>query len=662
MSSVVRRAAYASPFIISAAALAATLVPELPDRGQPTATVPALASAIRSDTADAVTQWDRLRSAESVPFEGFARFLMAHPGWPGEKRLQRVAESKADPATSSPRLIVDYFTRIPPESAIGKARHAEALAQIGRPAEARLAARAAWIAGALPPDVETRLLALHGAAFTQLEHDQRMARLLDSNATTAAARQIALVSPARRPMFEARLALLTRAPDAALRADALGPQAMADPGFVIDKARWLRDSGQLFAAQQLLAGPLRFTAPPINPETWLDLLLAQARAATPDLAVRIALNADLAFPAGTDVSKTGFAVRDDYTSLVWLGGMTALRKLDQPAQATTLFDRYARGARSPQSQTKGWYWAARAASATGDKTRADGYLRVAARHGDQFYGQLAAERLGMPTGIIPEAPMVPITGAMRASFDASELVQVARLLGQRGRWGDQSLFLKAIAENVESDADHQLADELARAIGRPDLAVMVARNWRNTGLGDPIHVGFPKLDLASEHQAQWTMIHAISRQESQFDRQIVSPAGARGLMQLMPGTAREVAGKLGIPYDPARLTSDPAYNVLLGSAFFAQLLDSYGGNHVLAVAAYNAGPGNVRKWLRNNGDPRDPGVDVIEWIEAIPFGETRGYVQRVLENAVVYDRLNPAGPRMPGRNRLSAYLGKNNPG
>lgn len=659
MSSMLRHALYASPLIISAAAIAATLVPELPAGGS-TANAPrqapAPAAAIRPEIAAAVASWDQLRQSDSLPFESYATFLLAHQGWPGEARLRRLAESKADPLYASPRLIVDYFTRFEPKSALGKARYAEALSRTGREAEARQAARAAWTTGSLPADIESSLLSRYGATFTTLDHDQRMERLLSAGSATSAQRIIGMVTPARRPLYETRIALQLRLPDATLR----DTPVMSDPGYVMDKAKWLRDSGQLFAAQALLAQPLRFSAPPVDAEKWVELLLAMARSAAPETAVRIALNADQGFAPGTDISQTPFAIRDDYTSLVWLGGITALKKLNQPAQAAILFDRYARGAQTPQSRTKGWYWAARAIQAGGDRNRAETYLQNAARHGDQFYGQLAAERLGMPTGVIPEAPPVPIDGATRASFDASDLVQAARLLGVRGRWGDQSLFLKAIASSVETDADHQLAGELARALGRPDLAVMVARNWRNSGLGDPIRVGFPKLDLASTHQSQWTMIHAISRQESQFDRQIVSPAGARGLMQLMPGTARETAGKLGLPYDMGRLTSDPAYNVMLGSAFFAQMLDSFGGNHVLAVAAYNAGPGNVRKWIRANGDPRDPGVDVVDWIEAIPFTETRGYVQRVLENAVVYDRLNPAGT--PARNRLSAYLGKNIPG
>jgi soluble lytic murein transglycosylase len=154
--------------------------------------------------------------------------------------------------------------------------------------------------------------------------------------------------------------------------------------------------------------------------------------------------------------------------------------------------------------------------------------------------------------------------------------------------------------------------------------------------------------------------NAITRQESSFDRAAVSHAGARGMMQLMPGTAREQAGKLGLPYDFGRLTSDPAYNVMLGSSYFARLMDQWGGSAPLAVASYNAGAGNVRKWITANGDPRLPGADMLRWIEEIPFFETRTYVHRVLESAVVYDQLDPNGGAFARRNRLSYYLGKSN--
>nr|WP_243451707.1 lytic transglycosylase domain-containing protein [Sphingosinicella soli] len=158
------------------------------------------------------------------------------------------------------------------------------------------------------------------------------------------------------------------------------------------------------------------------------------------------------------------------------------------------------------------------------------------------------------------------------------------------------------------------------------------------------------------------MIHAITRQESRFDPTAISRAGARGLMQLMPGTARETAGKMGMSYRPEALLGDPNYNVQLGSTYYLNLVDQWGGNHMLAIASYNAGAGNVRKWINANGDPRLPSVDAVRWVEEIPFMETRGYVRAVLENAVVYDRLSPARAGQPSTNTLSAWMGKNRPG
>ena len=224
------------------------------------------------------------------------------------------------------------------------------------------------------------------------------------------------------------------------------------------------------------------------------------------------------------------------------------------------------------------------------------------------------------------------------------------------------MFVKQIAINAVTQSDHQLAVELARSMGRPDLGVMVARNAR-IGTSDPVRYGFPEIAVPPAMQNSWTMIHAISRQESQFDREATSRVGAKGLMQLMPATAREQAGKLGLDYDYGRLSSDPQYNVMLGSAFYQRLLDNYAGSHVLAVAAYNAGPGNVRKFINANGDPRPARRGRARLDRGDPaHRKTRGYVQHVLENAVMYDLLNPARARMPATNRLSAYLGKRDAG
>ena len=657
---MLRYALYASPVILSAAALAVTLTPMLPDSAQMTNMATPTPSASALDLT--LANWDRLRQSDSLGFNDYASFILAHPGWPGEARMRRLAEMRADPATIPAAQVVSFFTRYPPKGATAKAYYAEALALTGHDGEALQAARAAWAGGTFAPDVELRLTSRFGTRLTATDQDRRMERLLADHSLSAAQRQLPLVTSARRPLYEARLALQMDRPDA----PEAFPGGLADPGFVVDRAQWLNDVGRWSDARTALSQPMALDAPPLDPRKWLAVLLKFANDASNDnqasLVFGIASNADKAFPAGTIIRDADLDVRDVYTSLVWLGGQMALRNLGRPRDAMTLFARYANAAKTPQTQAKGLYWAGRSALAAGDDTQARSYFTAAAAHGDQFYGQLAAERIGQPVGVIPQPLPVEVTGAARASFEASELVQATKRLGAQGRWKDQTVFLRTIAQNVETEVDHVLAGDLAREIARPDLGVMVSRNWRNNNGGDPIRVGFPEVSVPLIQQRQWTMIHAIARQESQFDRQIVSPAGARGLMQLMPNTARDTAGKMGMDYDFDRLTNDPTYNIMLGSTYFANLLDGFGGNYVLAIAAYNAGPGNVRKWIAANGDPRMPGTDVIDWIERIPISETRGYVQHVLENAVVYDNLNPSTAIMPRQNRLSAYLGKSNPG
>jgi soluble lytic murein transglycosylase len=249
------------------------------------------------------------------------------------------------------------------------------------------------------------------------------------------------------------------------------------------------------------------------------------------------------------------------------------------------------------------------------------------------------------------------TEAERAAFYRRDVVAAARLLGQQGRWDDQSLFIRSLSEQATTPGDRALTIELAHQIGRPDLAVWLARNGRNAGAPFYVRAAYPEVRIPAAQTHLWSLAHGIIRQESSFDRAAVSHAGARGMMQLMTPTARQVAGKLSVPYEMGRLTRDPDYNIMLGSSYFAQLMDQWGGYAPLAIASYNAGTGNVRKWVAANGDPRMPGVDIVRWIEDIPFLETRGYVQRVLENAVVYDTINPATRTAPTL-RLSYYLGK----
>ena len=612
-----------------------------------------------------IAQWKALAQTDALPFDSYASFMLAHPGWPGEAARRRAAERQAIAGTGSPANVVAFFRRYPPTGGAAGIAYARALAATGQRQEAVAAVRKAWPSASLTAADESYVLASFPGALFPDDHAARVDALLWAGQTGAAARLLPMVSAGARPLLAARLALRGNAPDAPSVAAANAYPA--DAGFVADRAAWLKNTGQWDAARTALGAAGRLQTPPASPAAWLDTLWANARAAAADrqwqLAYDIGRQVDGAYPIGTDVGDRPYGERDDYTNLAWTAGQAALKRLGRPGDAVTLFDRYARGSHSPQVRSKGFYWAGRAAEAAGRSVEAMGYLTQAAGYRDQFYGQLAAERMGKPLAPPPAlGPVTTVDAATRAAFDAREVVRAARMFGRIGDWQDQTPFIRQIAMDAKSDTDHLLAADLSRQLGRPDLAVMVGRSAMVNGLSDYSAAGFPTVPMPSGYEGSWTIAHAIARQESQFDRAAISHAGARGLMQLMPGTAREQSGKLGLPYNQASLTTDPSLSIMLGSSFFARIFNQY-GSYPLAVAAYNAGPGNVNRWLAANGDPRQGGIEMVDWIEAIPITETRGYVQRVLENAVVYDLMQPGRALSGGRSApLSWYLGKGRPG
>ncbi|WP_404339849.1 lytic transglycosylase domain-containing protein [Sphingomonas sp. MMS12-HWE2-04] len=612
-----------------------------------------------------LVEWRRLQQSDNWPFADYANFLLVHPGWPGEKSRRAAAETVLPSGASDPGLVTRFFQRFPPLTAAGRLRYAEALAASGRRGEAEEQARTAWRSGVMRTADEARLSSAFLGALRPADHDARMDMLLWQGSIASAQRQLAWVSPARRPVFEARIAYRTKAIDAATKGDAVFGLGNTDPGYIGDRARWLRDTGNSPAMRSYLAQRPRLTSYPGDLEAWYEVLLTAARGAAADgqfsLAYQIASQVDDAVAPGEDVAEMPLGERDDYTSLTWLAGTTALDKLNRPGDATGMFDRYSRGSKSPTTQSKGLYWAGRAAEAAGNQAGAQGFYAKAAGFPDLYYGQLASERLSQPLRRPPEMGARPIDVATRDAFFRRETVRATQYLGTIGDRQGQSLFVRQIAADAKTDSDHVLANELSRTIGRPDLGVMVGRSALQNGLSDYTAAGYPTVRVPETHRDYWTIVHAIARQESQFDRAAVSHAGARGLMQLMPGTARETAGKLGLGYNMDSLVSDTDYNIQLGSTYFQRMFALY-GSYPLAVAAYNAGPGNVNKWIRANGDPRLPGGDMVRWVEAIPIYETKNYVQRVLENAVVYDLLNPEHARSRGPANLSWYLGKNKPG
>jgi soluble lytic murein transglycosylase len=478
-----------------------------------------------------------------------------------------------------------------------------------------------------------------------------------------AARFVTLASPQRQAAFGARIAMQRSQADAESRYQGVIGSVTTDAGLMMDRARYLRAQGYESSARQLVARSHRFQYQPADAERFLELQLALANGASGDrdwsTAYNIASQLDDVLPAGSAVADQPIGVRDDYTSLAWLAGNVALDRLNNAQNAVAMYDRYARAGRSLQVQTKGYYWAGRAALSTSASASSGAYFQRAAAYPEMFYGQLALERLGRTVPAPPQAmPQLVTTPAQRTAFNNNRLVQALRILSQQGRAEEEALFVRALAESFTNDGDRYLALELGDQLRRPDLAVWTARQARIKGTAFYVRQAYPMLP-ASLSSRLWPLAHGISRQESSFDPYAISHAGARGMMQLMPGTAREQAGKMGMSYDSQRLLTDPTYNISLGSAYFDRMLNIWNGNVPLAVASYNAGSGNAGKWVRYYGDPRS-GVDVLKWVEAIPFSETKAYVQRVIENSVVYDAMNARGQQTAFH--VSKYLGKSRPG
>ncbi len=666
----ISRLALALAFVIPATVNASELTPEQMAwyRAQMGLESSSGAPPSTNSVGDAVIEWRRLTANTGASFDQLSRFLMVNRGWPDADKMRIRAEKAIAIDSFDPARTLAYFQAYPPQTASGHLRYAMALNASGRRDEANAAVRRAWTSGTLDEAETSRALSLFPGAITLADHDARMDRLLWSGATGAASRQLAFTSPERRAVFAARLALRNAAVDAALQSSAVESASPAlirtDAGYITDKATWLRQSGRVGEARALLAAPRSLVKAPTDAEEWLETLLTNARQADAggdkQTAYNIARQLDDTFAPGTVVRETPLSVRDDYTSLAWLAGQLAYKDLRRPAEAARLFRAYGEAARSAQTRTKGFYWAGRAELAAGNRDAANAHFADAAQHYDQFYGQLSLERLSRSQPKPTANPSIEVSSDDKRAFEDDRLVRAARALGEIGAWREQSLFLRALAQKATSPADHVLAGQLASQIGRPDLGVMIGRSAQANSLDAVEVAGFPTVRVPVGHESNWTFIHAITRQESQFDRQAVSHAGARGMMQLMPGTAREVAGKLGMSYDASSLTADTNYNMMLGSTYFQQMLRFFGGSYPLAVAAYNAGPGNVNKWIKANGDPRSDGIDMIDWIEEIPIFETKNYVQRVLENAVVYDSLrnDRTLPQAP----LSVYLGKRTPG
>uniref|UniRef100_UPI00107FD5AB lytic transglycosylase domain-containing protein n=1 Tax=Crenalkalicoccus roseus TaxID=1485588 RepID=UPI00107FD5AB len=595
------------------------------------------AAALSADPAIARTvTWLRLlsRTGEATARE-IAQFALRHPDWPAQDALARRAE-EALAQDPDDRLALAWFAARPPRSLEGHLRLAEALARAGEAGQAAEALRRGWAEAPGDAAAEEAYLARAGAALTPELHWRRFDRtaLLREGAP---ARLLPLLDPSRQGIAAARLAYAGDAPEA--DTPALAAAAPGDLGLTYERARWLRrrerdaEAAACWAAGAALQRDL---PPAIARAVWSERhLLARKllRLGEPRLAYATAARHGQEAP-GEPRQEAEF-----------LAGFIALRHLRDAATAERHFARLMADSQSVITRARGLYWQGRAAAAQGAPARARERYAAAAACPTAFYGQLAALALGEDgaalSARIAAAPSPQPTAAQARALERQELAQVVLALAEIGEARRARPFLLRLADMAGEPAEKLLVARLATRIGRPDHAVWVVRRAGAAGLV-AVAEGWPAPYPVPAEVLEPALINAITRQESNFDPEAVSPANARGLMQLLPATAQQVARQLRLRHQTAMLTTDAAHNMRLGATYLASLIERFGGALPLAIAAYNAGPARVAQWLATYGDPRAGETAMLDWMEHIPFSETRNYVQRVIENIAIYRALSPA--------------------
>jgi soluble lytic murein transglycosylase len=597
--------------------------------------------------ADPVTEklvlYYRLLAPGAATAPEIAGFMRDNPDWPSQALLER-RRQEAIAAEPDEAIVLTQCAAAAANLPNAMLRCAEALANAGRTPEATATARDAWVSAISDPQTEAAYLKRWNGIATQDEEWARFQRLAWSDAT-AAARQITRLGPAHHAAAEARLALKRDDPVAESLFNVLSPSQRDDPGLFLDRARYLRRANRdpdALALWRQGGTAAQKAAPGHLGPFWQERnLLARALLKEGDNAGAYAI-----------VAAHGQTASESLTEAEFLAGFIALRRLNDPAIATRHFRILADSSRAAITQGRAHYWLGRCAAASGVDPTAD--YRRAAAWPTTFYGQLAAVTLGdTPAALsaridaLKDTGWVPDTGL---AYTGHEVVRAAAWLVA---WGDPHRarpFLLRMDELAPIPAERSLTAALALRLGLPDVAVFIARRIGRDG-GMLPQKGWP-VPFEPPGPLDPAVALGIMRQESSFDVGAVSPSGARGLMQLMPFTAQDVAKKLGIPAAVPSLTSDAAHNMRLGTRYILHVLDQFDGSLPLAIAGYNAGPHRVQQWLAEWGDPRrgpPPGgtIDMIDWMELIPVNETRNYVQRVLENIVIYRaRLGEAAPTL----------------
>ena len=587
-----------------------------------------LESQARSEIVRQVIRWYRGRGDTEMSFDELSHLLSAQGDWPQMLSVQVRAEEAISLSALNAAQRVAWFEEVGgPVSGAGRVALGEALRQSGQAEEALKVIREAWHGNTLDDDLTNQVLARYSEALSVYDHQLRADFLLWTAQHTAASRLQPYLSPDWRRLVDARSSLQLRRSGVDAAVDAVPQHLQEHPGLLYDRAKWRRRAGQQEDAYVPLLTQIDGAAvPPAGRDNlWRERSLA-LRSALKDGQYQTAYR--LAAPHGMSEGT-------DFAEAEWLAGWIALRHIDQPAKALEHFQTLSANVSTPISQSRGDYWRGRAHEALDDEAGAQAAYEAAAKYPFVYYGQLAAEKVGK-TQLFLEASG-EVSAAERDAFDSRPLVQALKLLAENGEASEFRQFAYHLDDMLETEADFLLLSELSSDYLYADIGVRGAKAGLAKGIvATEAAFPVPDYELMRQPGVERAVMYALSRQESEMNPSAVSHANARGLMQFLPRTAQAEARSLGLPYKTSWLTDDPGYNMTLGGAHLDSLLDRFSGSYIMTIAAYNAGASRPARWAEEYGDPRTGEVDPVDWVEFIPFSETRNYVQRVLENTQVY--------------------------
>lgn len=593
---------------------------------------------IKDPAARALLDWAAIRAGAGIGFERTVSFIRDNPDWPVGAMVRRRAEEALLSQRKSPSVVRAYFASRRPQSAPGKFALALAFKADGLPEDAASLARDLWREDTFGRTLELKVLDAFPGTIGEIDHRYRMERALMKEDWDTAGRAAAYAGKAYGTLVRARRAVEAKAANAGAALDAVPPSLRQDSSYLFSRAQYLRRLDKPAEAAAVMAQAPRNPEVLADPDEWW----IERRIVARKLLDAGDAKAAYAVAAGHSARSVEKRIEAEFHA-----GWIALRFLDDATRAATHFATAAAIAETPISVARAAYWQGRAAEAAGQTIEARAFYERASAQPIAYYGQLARAKLGQ--GSLSLRPCNTLDEAARTAFENRNAVRALRLLAAAGLKELMLPLYMDFAQRLTDPAELNALGDVAMSLNDPRALVAIGKTAVQRGLPLDRHAyptnGIPTYEAsAAVPQVERAMVFAIARQESQFDPRAQSSVGARGLMQMMPATAQRTARRVSAAFDTDRLTSDPAYNARLGQAHLGELMEDWRGSYILAFAAYNAGGGNVKKWIDAYGDPRNPGVDPVDWVERIPFTETRNYVQRVTENLQVYrNRLAEAG-------------------